>query len=181
MTIENGWHSAKIMGYGLSGEPTRDKAQFAIGFKIVEGSAAGQSITFYGGFKSDAARDFTEKTLNKCGWNGDYEHPELTDAVVRILVETDEYNGKTRQQVKAVSDKSRGSGGAFKPMDPEAAKSFAAMLSGKTERPQQKPPAAWGKSGFGANAKHTAPREPGDDGYGDGRYDAYHDADDPAF
>lgn len=164
-SITSGWHSAKITGYGLSGEPTRERAQFAVGFEIIDGPSAGQTITFYGGFKSDAARDFTEKTLKKCAWNGDYEHPELTDAPVRILVEDDEYNGQVRQKVKAVSDKTARGGGAFKPMDPEAAKSFAAIISGKPAAPaaSRAAPRPYGTSGYGANAKHTAPREPGDD------------------
>lgn len=121
--MKDGWHTVKIMAYGLSGESSRDKAQFAIGFESVE--TPGDGITFYGGFKSDAAQDFTEKVLNKCGWNGDYEKPELTEAPVRILVETETYNGKTRQKVKAVA---KSGGGGFKPMEPGSLAAFAKSL-----------------------------------------------------
>jgi hypothetical protein len=139
--MSNGtWHTAKIISYGLSGEASRDKAQFAIGFEYIDGPNKGSTITFYGGFKSDAAQDFTEKQLRACDWNGDYEHPELTDKPVRICIEPDEYKGQVRDKVRSISKQK---GGGFKPMEAGSLSSFAKSL-------KRAAPAASSSNGFGA-------------------------------
>lgn len=128
----DGWHNGKPVSYGLApgknGELDRETAQFAIAFEIVDGPALGETITWYGGFKSDAALAYTEKALRACGFIGPIDtidRAALSDAAVRIKIETETYNGKTRQKVKAIG---AGSGGAIKTADAGQARSFAASL-----------------------------------------------------
>lgn len=119
------WHTAKITSCGMSGEASRDRAQFAIVFEIVDGPKKGETIRFYGGFKSDAAQDFTEKQLAACEWNGDYVNPVLTDKPVRICIEPDTYNGQTRDKVRSIAKQKAG---GFKPMEPGSLADFAKSL-----------------------------------------------------
>jgi hypothetical protein len=125
-----GWVSAKPSAWGLSPDRAPGKEQFAIGFEIVEGPDTGKRITWYGGFVSDEATDYTIGTIKKCGWTGsDLSNVELVEEPVRILIEYETYEGKTRAKVKAVG----ANGGGFKTMDPVQAKSFAAKMANRVK------------------------------------------------
>lgn len=130
MTIPNEWQEACIVSYGVKpsddGDPNR--TQFAIEFETAHGK-----ITWYGGFSTDKATEYTLKTLQKCGGTGfDLNAMKLTPAPLRILVEEDTYNGKTRQKVKAVS------AGGGKAVDPAAAKSASAALAARIKAAQSR-------------------------------------------
>lgn len=181
--MKDGWFNAKIMGYGLSQSKEPGREQYAIGFEIVDGESKGETIVWYGGTDTDAALEYTIKNIRRAGGTGSLDAIEFARPTVRIMVETQEYNGKTRQKVAALA----AAGGGVKTMEPAAAKSVAARLADKVKaidarigsgaaRPAPSP-ASWGTSGHGANAKHTAPRD--DFGGGDDHYTA--DADDVPF
>lgn len=160
-TYQSGWVSAYARAWGLSGEDMSKDPQFAIAFEILEGPDTGKTITWYGGFGSDAAFEYTMKAIRRCGWTGsDINNVELAETPVSILIEEEEYNGKVRTKVKAIGN---GGGGGIKSMDPNAAKSFAAKMAGRIKAFDLKnggPPKAAARP---SNGRSAPSRQPGED------------------
>lgn len=65
----------------------------------------GETITWYGGMASDKAFGYTVKQLTNAGWTSDdfADVGMIAGAEVEIVVEDDEYQGKTRQRVKYIN------------------------------------------------------------------------------
>jgi len=77
--------------------------QIVIDFKIIEGIHEGERILWYGYFSAGAA-ERTLKSLRACGWRGsDLSRLGTLDLHVEIIVEGEEYMGKTRQKVKWIN------------------------------------------------------------------------------
>ncbi len=125
MTIPNGWQTATPISWGIVGDT--GKEQFEIEFKTEHGS-----IRWWGSFTTDNARAYSEKQMRKCGWLGDWAHPELLSEPVSILIEERTHNGKTKQEVKAVGG---GGGGVSKPIEPAKAQSFIARMKASGASP----------------------------------------------
>lgn len=113
------------LGFTKAGKP-----QVAITFEILEGEDSGRNITWYGYF-TEATKERTIESLRYCGWKGD----DLSDlssingeAEVSLVIEHDEYEGKTRAKVQWVN--SGGGARLAKPMNQDDAKAFAAKMKG---------------------------------------------------
>jgi hypothetical protein len=125
MTVPNGWiDNARPKSWGLNEE----REQFEIVFETPSGT-----ITWWGGFKTEAAKKYTENQMMKCGWCGDWDDLTLSTNPVSILVEEETYNGKTRQKVKAVGN--GGGEGQRAPKDPVKARSLIDRLKGGAKHP----------------------------------------------
>lgn len=76
-----------------------------LSFKIIEGEFADQYLTWFGYF-SEATHKRTLESLRYCGWSGttiDEAMAGLGSQKVRIVVEEEEYNGKSRLKVQWVN------------------------------------------------------------------------------
>ena len=111
----------RVLGSTAKGIP-----QVAVQCVIDQPGFEGQSITYYG-FFSDTAYEYAVKSLRAMGWEGD----DLADLSTvgkkpfSIVVEHEEYDGKTRAKVVFVN----GDGVAMKNvMGTEEVKAFAASM-----------------------------------------------------
>jgi hypothetical protein len=120
MAIPNGRQEATPVSWKLVGDD--GKEQFEIEFQTAHGN-----IRWWGGFKSDRARKYSENQMKRCGWSGSWTDLELKREPVSIIVEEEEYNGSVSQKVKAVV----GVGGGEE-LAPDKAKSFIARMAGAT-------------------------------------------------
>jgi hypothetical protein len=126
--IEEGTFRARAVDADL-GWTQGGKPQVAVTFEILEGEDTGRNITWYGYF-TDRTKERTIESLRFCGWKGD-DISDLSsvngDGEVSLVIEHEEYEGKTRAKVQWVNG-----GGArlAKPMDANDAKAFAAKLKG---------------------------------------------------
>lgn len=159
--IPEGKYKARPTAWGLS-ESKNGHEQFAIGFEIVDGSEAGSTITWYGGFVNDMAVDITIKGIKACGWTGsDLSNVDLPGTEVQLVIVHEEYNGKVSAKVKFIN----GPGQGIKQMDPNKQKTFALKMRDRIK-------AFDAKNGTGAPAAKPANgkappthygRQPGDD------------------
>lgn len=112
------------------GKSKSDKTQIVIVFQILDGPQTGQYITWYGYFSGKAAK-ITMKALRTCGWKGD-DLAELgvLNQRVSIVVEHEEYEGKTHAKVQWINPP--GGGIALKnPLAPNDLRMFAAQMKAK--------------------------------------------------
>lgn len=126
--IPEGIYRAKTLTAAL-GETKSGKEQMAIDFGLVDGPSAGQRITWYGGFMSDKAVEYTVKALRACGWKGDDLSAvgELAEEV-EIVVQHEDYEGQMRAKVKYVNPLG---GAARNAMAADKAKAFAARMKAR--------------------------------------------------
>lgn len=90
----------------------------------------GQSIVWRGGF-SEKSEEWTLKALITMGWKGDWDTFEgITDNVVELVVEHNQYNGKYYANVKYVNSPRRGPV-TKKQMSSGEKAAFAARMKGK--------------------------------------------------
>lgn len=126
-----GVHPAKVVQHqlGKSGTGTPHVA-------VLLENAAGDRITWYG-YLTDAALEYTLKTLGVMGWDpvahdGQISSLNETDllvgAEVEVVVETEEWNGEHRAKVKWINQPG---GGLGLGMEADDAKSLAAKLRKK--------------------------------------------------
>jgi len=77
----------------------------AVPLEVIEGEAAGQSITWFGNFGTDKGIEIAVKALRACGWEGD----DIANLVgiekneVEIVLALNEYEGKSRLQVQWIN------------------------------------------------------------------------------
>jgi hypothetical protein len=111
---------------------SRGTPQVAVRLRLVD--PPGQTITWYG-FLTDAAIDRTVESLRHMGWQGtdvrdflaERPLPEGFDQEVEIVVEHEEYEGKTQARVKWINS---GGGLAVKnALTEQEADAFAAKMS----------------------------------------------------
>lgn len=138
---------------------------------VTQGDEVGQKIWYYGYF-SDAAKEYTFKTLRTLGWETD----DLTDLrgidknEVSVIVALEEYNGQENLKVKGVYP--LGGAGVANPMSDAEAKRFAATMKGdaiasrtagqpapgENRKKQSRPnPPPRGTGDFGRGARGTDP------------------------
>jgi hypothetical protein len=148
MEFPNGTYAAKTVNRTLT-ETKNQIPQVAIKFELKEQGFEGKHLTYFGVF-TGGAFEHTAEALRASGWTGH----DLTDLggellPVSLVVENEEFNGQNYVKVRWVNSPG---GITAKPMDPNAAKSFAMQMkarflafdqeSGKP--PASRPPAARG-------------------------------------
>lgn len=118
---------AKEWALGLS---STSKEQVAVLFEITQGEHAGKSLTWFGYF-TEQTTDRTLDSLRHCGWDGDnfVELKGLDANEVEIVVDEEEYEGKTRTKVQWVNRPSRLA--MREQMNGQAAAAFAAKMRGR--------------------------------------------------
>lgn len=122
--ISPGTYKARGMDAALSTTKS-GREQVGVRFELVD--HPGETIIWYGYF-TDGTFERTIKSLRACGWRGD----DLSDLSgigameVQIVVEHEEYNGKTRAKVRWVNG--AGSGGIPNQLAADKAKSFAERM-----------------------------------------------------
>jgi len=125
-----GRYKAKAQEWGL-GQSSKGTEQVGVLFELTEGDAKGIRITWYGSF-SEAAAAFTLKGLRACGWEGtdvlelETAHAGLDKNEVSLVIEQEEYQGKTSAKVQWVNP--IGGVGLKTPLDPAQKQSFAARM-----------------------------------------------------
>ena len=164
--ISEGKHMARPTSWGLS-ESKNGSEQYAIGFEIVSGDEAGQTITWYGSFANEMAFEITMKGIRAAGGVGtDLNALEFPDTPVEIVVAHEEYNGKIRDKVRFIN----GGGGGIRHMDAGKSKSFAAKMASRIKAFDAKngaPPAPTTKAPTNGRKPPSAyQRQPGDDDVG---------------
>lgn len=149
MSVPNGWVEGAVpKSWGI----IEDREQFEVEFSTPHGN-----IRWWGGLKSENSIAYVEKQLRKLGWSGDWSNLDIKQEPVSILVEEREYNGKVRQEVKAVGG---GAGGQRAPKDVAKANSLVARLKARTGGATASNPFAAAPQWDGMG------REPGDDDVG---------------
>lgn len=126
MDLANGRYRARAKEWGL-GESSTGKEQVAVAFEFTDSEYIGQGLTWYGYF-TESALDITVRALRTMGWSGTdlLELSGLDTNEVELVVENEEYNGRTSAKVQFVNPIG---GLALKtPMTPEKQKSFAAQM-----------------------------------------------------
>lgn len=130
MAIQDGTYRARAVGAAL-GETKGGKEQVAVEFELLtDDLTPGQRITWFGYFtEKTTAR--TIESLRICGWTGS----DLTDLEgiganeVELVVENEEWEGKTRAKVQWVN-KAGGGLSLAAPLSADKAKAFAARMKG---------------------------------------------------
>jgi hypothetical protein len=171
MNLVPGTYAARAIEADL-GETSKGDPQVAVLLQVVDEAFAGETITWFGSF-TDKAKPFTFAALRTLGWSSDdvSDLTGVTDNEVKVVLEEDTYDGKTRLRVKWIN---RLGGLALKtPMSADRKKAFAAQMRGDAilsrqsagQAPQARPaprnavPPKYGPSGAGASLKHTGTPE----------------------
>lgn len=149
------------------GETNGGAPQIAVSFKLLEPGFEGQFLGWYGGF-GDTQAEFTFKALKNCGWRG-IDLNDLSgmgDNEVSLVVEHEEYQGKTHARVKWVN----AGGGVMlkKVLDPNAKKALAAKMKAtfaafEVERAAPKAANTTTKKAAPAASRRPEPPPHGDD------------------
>jgi hypothetical protein len=110
---------------------TTDNGKDYIGvlFRIEEGEAVGQTITWYGYF-TEKTEQRTIESLRYCGWEG-HNFADLNGLdknLVKIVVDEEEYEGRIRTKVQWINR--LGSMAIKNVMDDKARAAFAARMKG---------------------------------------------------
>jgi hypothetical protein len=131
----NGTYRGRAVDGGL-GKAGNGNEQVAISFELLgDGPEKGLHVTWYGSF-SEKAEEITFKALRACGFTGidltvidNFATSGLNANEVELVIEQEEYNGKTQTKVKWVNA-TRGL--ALKTrLEPAEASSFAARMKAK--------------------------------------------------
>lgn len=111
--MQVGTWKALVAGYGVSQTKAGDPQVF-VTFKFTDGPNIGKTVTWFGGFSSDKARDYTLKNLMTLGLRGNSvsalakgmtESESLLDHITQFELELEnhEYQGKTSVRVKFIN------------------------------------------------------------------------------
>jgi hypothetical protein len=107
MLAEGRYRAVAQPGAHLS-ETKTGKAFVAVTFKVVRGEMAGETIDWSGWLTSPKSEDRTLASLRYCGWKGeDITDLGGLDQEVEIVVEHEEYEGKTRAKCAWVNSPRR--------------------------------------------------------------------------
>lgn len=147
--LKAGTYNAKGVRAQL-GLTQNGKEQVAVELAIIdEGDCFGQRITWYGYF-TERTTERTLDSLRHLGWAGDdlFNLDGVDQNEVSIVVEEEEYDGKTRLKVQWVNAK--GGLALQRPMDDAQAQAFAHRMRGEVLKH---------KSAYGAprSQRSTAP------------------------
>ncbi len=144
MTTENsvapGRYNARAIEWGL-GKTSTGKERVAVQLELTDPSVLGRRLTWYGYF-TEGSLPHTVKALRALGWQG--ADLSVLDGLdrndVSIVVEHEDYEGKTQVRVKWINEP--GSLGVKTPLQGDEAKSFAARMKANIlalEQGQAKP------------------------------------------
>lgn len=142
MSIKAGTYKARGVVAAL-GFTAGGKEQVAVQLAILSEGHEGETVTWFGYF-SDAATDRTLESLRHLGWQGDdlFDLTGIDGNEVSIVLEEDDYNGKTSIKVKWINEIR---GLTLKaPMTDAQAKAFSARMKGAAVGQRQRagtPPA----------------------------------------
>lgn len=107
------------------------KEQVSVVFDLLDPGFEGQTLQWWGYFSSDKAVEIAVKALRTCGWQGN-DLQDLTsvdpECEVELVVELEEYEGKTRPKVKWVNAPG---GPTAPPLEAQKAKAFAASMKAR--------------------------------------------------
>lgn len=162
--IPEGTYPAKGTGEYEFGTSDNGNEQVGVSYRITQGEYAGRVQTWYGFFNTPENAQRTVKSLRASGWKGDdvTNLTGITENDVNIVVEVEEFQGKTRNKVAWVN----GAGVAMKNvMNDQQKKALAARMKGLilAGGGGQKPAANGGRR----PPQQRAPMPPQDDyGYG---------------
>lgn len=126
--IAAGTYQAVASGtqWGTAGED--NKKQIVVAFRLLDGPQVGQSISWFGYFTTKTW-ERTVEALRLCGWKGtDLENLGSLDQKVELVIEHEEYEGKTRARVQWVNKLGGGQVKLKNPMSPTEVRGFAAMM-----------------------------------------------------
>ena len=122
--MKDGTYTATIASHHMA-ETKKGEPQVVISFDI-EDAGVLESIKYYGYF-SDKARPYTIKNLITCGLVGNNPAGDLQiGKKVQIVVESEVYEGKSRQKVKYINQE----GGSATKLSQDLAKAKFAQLEG---------------------------------------------------
>src|SRR5262249_11788611 len=113
---------------GLSGT---GKEQVAVRFRMTEGEHEGKTVLWYSYFNTQENATRTLNSLRACGWIGDdlSDLQGIENNEVEIVLEVEEYEGKTRTKVRWVN--AMGGGPILtKRMSDAEKKAFSARMKG---------------------------------------------------
>jgi hypothetical protein len=136
--IPEGTFSAVARGGTLSESENKKTPQVVVSFEITTAEHAGTTINWFG-FLTDKTTERTIESLRYAGWKGS-DLSDLSDLsksdtpVVELVIEHEEYEGKTRPKVQWVNRVGR----AGKALPAEQAKTLAARMRGAIAAVDQK-------------------------------------------
>lgn len=122
---EDGSHIAR---WGVAGE--KKTKQVLIYFEITDGEWAGHVLPWFGYFSKAAAKR-TVESLRYCGFKGDDLFDldnQALDQGVNVLVEHNEYDGKTYARIAFVNASGGGAIQLKSPMNEKSIREFAAVM-----------------------------------------------------
>jgi hypothetical protein len=131
--LSPGYYRARAVEYAL-GKTQNGTRQVAVRFEVLDeqGAPGGERVTWYGYFTEKTA-ERTLESLQYCGWEGD----DVTDLTgierneVQIVVEHEEYEGKTNARVAWVNRAGGGSIAIKAPLDEAEKAAFAREMKAK--------------------------------------------------
>lgn len=132
MSIENGTYEATPLPTAALGEAKTGTVCVGVEFEFTGSDGQNHRLPWYGYF-TEKTEERTIESLRFCGWTGndlaDLSEIGQRDVKVSIVVENEEYEGKTRPKVQWVNR----SGGLnlSNPLDETKRKAFAARMKGK--------------------------------------------------
>lgn len=122
--ISPGKYRAVAMPGACVTETRSEKPYVAIDFRITAGEMAGESLSWRG-WLTDRAQERTIAALRYAGWKGsDITDLGDLDHEVQIVVDVEEYEGKTRPVIKWVN-------ALVKPLESGKAKALADRIRAK--------------------------------------------------
>lgn len=136
------------------GSSGNDNEQIGIRFEVVD-LPEGCPDTWYGTF-TDKAKPFTVKTMQACGWNGQWTDPlvGLDANEVELVFMPEEYEGSMYWKLKYVNPTGGGAGIAMKaPMSDEQKRAFFARMKSGAPAPARAPAAPPSRGGGGRDPR----------------------------
>lgn len=131
--IPAGTYTARAKGFDF-GVTQNDKDYVAIDFEIAGPQCAGEVIGWRGYFSTDGAIRRTLESLKYAGWTGAQDTieslPGLGSTEVELVIQHEEYEGKTYPRVQWVNKLGRGGVALSEQMDDGRKRTFAARLRG---------------------------------------------------
>ena len=128
----NGIYRAKAISHVLGESKNKGTPQSQVAFELSQEGYEGQRIDWLG-YYTEKTEDRTLESLRIAGWTGDdlsaAELPGLGSTEVDLVIENEEWEGKTRSKVQWVNKP--GGIALGKPMDDVARKTFAARMRAK--------------------------------------------------
>lgn len=131
--IPAGTYTAKARGFAF-GVTANDKDYVAIDFEISGPQCQGEVIGWRGYFSTEGAIRRTLESLKYAGWTGAQDTieslPGLGSAEVELVIQHEDYEGKTYPRVQWVNKLGRGGVALGEEMDAGRKRTFAARLRG---------------------------------------------------